>query len=58
MTHTNSRAALVWLLAAGAILLGAAFWQVNGAESLSLLAAFFTIVGDLLALLALGRNTA
>ena len=31
------------------------FWRAYGGEDLSLLAAFFTIVGDLLALFALGK---
>lgn len=45
----------VWLLAAGAFLLAVLFWRAYGGEDLSLLAAFFTIVGDLLALFALGK---
>ena len=46
----------VWLAAAGAFLLAFLFWRAYGGSDLGLLAAFFTIVGDLLALLALGKS--
>lgn len=43
----------VWLAAAGAFVLALLIWRAWGGSDLALLAAFFTLAGDLLALLAL-----
>lgn len=47
----------VWLAAAGAFVLALLFWRAYSGTDLGLLAAFFTIVGDLLALLALTKGS-
>ena len=47
----------VWLAAAGAFVLALLFWRAYSGTDLGLLAAFFTIVGDLLALLALAKGS-
>ena len=47
----------VWLAAAGAFVLSLLFWRAYSGTDLGLLAAFFTIVGDLLALLALAKGS-
>ena len=47
----------VWLAAAGAFVLVLLFWRAYSGTELGLLAAFFTIVGDLLALFALAKGS-